>query len=84
MKGPDRVKAFWGRRIQTGWRGNESWENWRGPLKLRIRSLYLIRRTIVRPLVGRGDLVKAVGEKKHFLPTGKIEYVPLWHARVIC
>lgn len=30
---------------------------------------------MARPLAERSDLVKAVGEKKHFLPTGKIEYV---------
>lgn len=34
----------------------------------------------MRPLAGRGDLVKAVGEKKHFSSTGKIEYVLVLHA----
>ena len=74
------MKDFSAGRIQTGERGNESWENWRGPLKWRIGSLHLIRRTMVRPLAGWGDLVKAVGEKKHFSPTVKIEYVPVLHA----
>lgn len=49
-------------------------------MKSRMRSLPLIRRTTVRPLVGWGDLVKAVGEKTHFLPAGKIEYVSVLHA----
>lgn len=41
-------------------------------MKSRMRSLPLIRRTTVRPLVGWGDLVKAVGEKTHFYQLVKL------------
>jgi hypothetical protein len=44
------MKDFLARRIQTGYGGNDSWENWRRSLKLRSWSLLLIRRTIERPL----------------------------------
>lgn len=51
-----------------------------GALEAKKGGLHLIRRTIARPVARRGDLVRAVGEQKHFLPTGKIEYVLFSHA----
>lgn len=51
-----------------------------GAFEAEKRGLHLIRRTMVRPLAGRGELVKVVGEKEHFLPPGKVESVLFLHA----